>query len=625
MIPNIIHMMWFTGPKSRDFGFLNYLAVKIAAEVQKPDHYYFYYNAEPANNPHWEAIKPYVTMVQIDPPTEIGGVSLDYPQYQSDVVRLQKLLDHGGIYLDTDILLLKPLTPLMNNSCVMGADRYTNDRVGLHTTDPDQIASVANGVILAERGNPFIGQWLDAIPAAIKSDVWANHAVVLPFQMYCQDPSVFALQKVEAFIPFGFMDKFIFGNNDGDFARLDRAYSVHMWETIWTDDVKKIDNNYLRTEVNLFTRLFGKYAGEQAMRDKKLKVCVYAISKNEEMFVERFAASAKEADYVLIADTGSTDNTVATAQAAGCIVHSICISPWRFDLARNAALVLIPSDVDVCISLDLDEILEPGWREDLERVWKEDTTRLRYYFDWGCGIKFKYEKIHHRKGYMWHHPCHEYPIPDPRTNEVWADTDMLMVSHHPDPTKSRGQYLDLLAVSVKEDPRCPRNAFYYARELTFYGKLDEALEALNKYLTMPEATWMNERCYAYRLLGQTYENKGDQWSAESAYHKACAEAPNTREPWVDLAMLKFRQCQWPETYAAAMRALGVVNRELVYTCDPTVWGAKPHDLAAIAAWHMFMQDEAIKHATIAANLEPEDERLQANLRFILETPKEKAE
>ena len=347
-----------------------------------------------------------------------------------------------------------------------------------------------------------------------------------------------------------------------------------------------------------------------------MKIAVYAISKNEEHFVERFVASAKEADYVLIADTGSTDGTVAAAHAAGCMVRDICISPWRFDLARNAALALIPADADVCISLDLDEVLEPGWREEIERVWKEDTTRLRYFFDWGCGIKFKYEKIHHRKGYMWHHPCHEYPIPDPRTKEVWADTDMLLVSHHPDPTKSRGQYLDLLKVSVKEDPRCPRNAFYYARELSFHGEWNEAIAAVNRYLAMPEATWPNERCYAYRVMGKCYEELGRPWDAEAAYHRACAEAPNTREPWCAMALLMYRQGRWAESYAAATRALAIRDRDLVYTCDPEVWGSQPHDLASIAAWHLGLRDVAAQQAQLALSHNPADQRLQKNFEII---------
>ena len=349
---------------------------------------------------------------------------------------------------------------------------------------------------------------------------------------------------------------------------------------------------------------------------QKPKIAVYAISKNETQFVERFCTSAKDADLILIADTGSTDDTVQNALDNGAVVPSMCITPWRFDLARNAALALIPRDIDICISLDLDEELQPGWREEIERVWVlGETTRLRYLFDWGCGIAFYYEKIHARHGYMWHHPCHEYPIPDGRIVENWAQSDMLLVVHKPDPTKSRGQYLDLLELSVKEDPDCPRNAFYYARELSFHAKWREAIAACETYLALPRATWANERAYAYRVMGRSYKELGEHWQAEIAFQTGCIEAPGTREPWADLADLFYVQARWPECYAAAMRGLGIVNREQVYTVDPEVWGYKLHDLAAISAWNMGLVSEARKHGAAALEHAPNDLRLIDNMRW----------
>lgn len=349
-----------------------------------------------------------------------------------------------------------------------------------------------------------------------------------------------------------------------------------------------------------------------------MKIAVYAISKNEEKFVQRFCDSAQDADLILIADTGSTDNTVELARQQGATVHQIFVSPWRFDMARDTALALLPADIDVCISLDLDEELQPGWRKEIERVWEFDTTRLRYKFDWGSGIAFYYEKIHHRKGYRWHHPCHEYPVPDVRLVEKWASTDMLLVVHKPDSTKSRGQYLDLLKVAVTEDPRCPRNAFYYARELTFYCHWQEAIEALNRYLAMPEATWPNERAYAMRLLSQCHEElriDGLTWA-----RKACAEAPNTREVWCELAMLLYRRNAWVECFAAAMNCLAITNKELVYTMDPSVWGDKPHDLMAISAHKLGLKSIAVEHGEIAVlKTGGQDERLKNNLKIYMES------
>ena len=348
-----------------------------------------------------------------------------------------------------------------------------------------------------------------------------------------------------------------------------------------------------------------------------MKIAVSAISKNEAQFVQRFCDSAKDADLICIADTGSTDDTVKLALECGAKVHDICITPWRFDLARNAAIALLPRDIDVVISLDLDEVLEPGWREEIERVWElGKTTRLRYKFDWGCGISFFYEKIFARHGYRFWHAVHEYPRPDGRITEVYAHTDKLLVSHHPDPTKSRGQYMPLLELAVKEDPYCPRNAFYHARELTFYARWDEAITALNKYLAMPEATWANERCYAMRLLGKSYSEKGNPHEALKWFRLAVAEAPGTREPWVELSVQCYRLNMWAESYAAAKSALQIADKALVYTMDPEVWGEKPWDYASIAAWNLGLKDEAVNLCQKALELAPHDERIGHNLHYM---------
>ncbi len=352
-----------------------------------------------------------------------------------------------------------------------------------------------------------------------------------------------------------------------------------------------------------------------------LKIAVCAIAKNEAEFVSRFCESAKDADLILIADTGSTDGLPEVARECGAEVHHICITPWRFDHARNAALALLPRDIDIVISLDIDEILQPGWREEIERVWiPGETTRLRYMFDWGAGIAFYYEKIFARHGYFFHHPCHEYPVPDGRITEVWAQTDMLLAVHKPDPTKSRGQYLDLLELSVKEDPDCPRNAFYYARELSFHGQWQKSIDACETYLKLPRAIWQNERCYAYRVMGRCYSELGQVDSAERSFHLAASEAPNTREPWCELAMLMYRQHRWPECFAYASRALQITNRQMVYTVDPEVWGAQPHDLLALAAWNLGLKDMALEHAQRAVELCPDDKRLQDNVLWMQGKP-----
>jgi len=350
-----------------------------------------------------------------------------------------------------------------------------------------------------------------------------------------------------------------------------------------------------------------------------MRIAVYAISKNEEKFVERFCKSTEDADLVLIADTGSTDDTVGLARDHGALVHNVCISPWRFDKARDAALALLPKDIEVCISIDIDEILEPGWRAEIERVWVPGkTTRLNYMYDWGSNVKFFTNKIHGRHGYYWRHPCHEMLTLDPRSTEVFAHTDKQIVTHLPDPTKSRGQYMDLLEVGVKEDPHCPRNSFYYARELTFYNKHDEAIAEIKRYLALPNSTWNHERAFGMRLLGQSFFGKGNNEEGVAWYRKATHEAPDVRESWVELANACYKTGKWEECYAAAATALKITQRQYNYTSKPESWGPMPHDLAAIAAYRMGIKEKAVQHGQDALDLAPDDERLKKNLEYYKE-------
>lgn len=379
------------------------------------------------------------------------------------------------------------------------------------------------------------------------------------------------------------------------------------------------------TDEYRITHPIGTFIYRRPKRKTPIKIAVYAISKNEAAFVDAFTQSAADADYIIIGDTGSTDNTAALARAAGATVYDISIRPWRFDLARNAVLSLVPADVDVCISLDLDEKLAPGWRAEIERLWTPDvTTRLRYKFDWGQGITFHYEKIHHKSGYHWHHPCHEYPRADPRTRENLAISDMVLVTHHPDPTKSRGQYMDLLEVAVTEDPACPRNAFYYARELTFNSRWDEAIVALDRYMKLPAHLWDNEVSYAMRLMGQAHGKLGRPDEEMKWLRKACAETPNSREPWFALAAACNVRNDWAEMFGATSRALAITRRELVYTCDPTTWGYQMHDYHALAAHHLGLHELAIEHGEIALGMAPDDTRLQSNLTFYKKSADEAA-
>lgn len=343
-----------------------------------------------------------------------------------------------------------------------------------------------------------------------------------------------------------------------------------------------------------------------------MKVAVYTIAKNEAKFVPRWYESAKDADYILIADTGSTDDTVRHAKWLDINVINIEVNPWRFDVARNAALDALPDDIDYCIALDMDEILVPGWREQLEQV-PAGTTRPRYQYVWSWkddgtpGLVYGGDKIHARHGYRWKHPVHEVLMPQGLEVQHWVD---LQIHHHPDHAKSRGQYFPLLKLAVEEDPDDDRNAFYYARELFFHNHRDEAIAQFKRHLSLPRATWRPERAASMRYLAKLETDERETWLL-----RAVTEAPDRREAAIELADFYHLQQRWAECYAFATRALAITDKPLEYLCEEFAWGYLPHDLAALSAHFLGLRDKAVIHGRLAMDLNPDDERLRTNLNF----------
>jgi glycosyltransferase involved in cell wall biosynthesis len=344
-----------------------------------------------------------------------------------------------------------------------------------------------------------------------------------------------------------------------------------------------------------------------------MKIAVYSIAKNEAQFVQRWAESAKEADLILLADTGSTDDTVMIAKRLGVKVKKIKVDPWRFDAARNMSLDFIPTDYDYCIALDLDEVLLPGWRQAIENT-KPETTRIRYQYTWSWeadgkpGLVYGGDKIHRRNGYFWRHPVHEVLASEYPEVQEWAD---LQIHHYPDNTKPRSQYFPLLKLAIEEDPDDDRNAFYYARELFFHGHNEEAIIQFKRHLSLPRAVWKPERAASMRYLA-----KLDTAYTESWLLQACAETPERREPWVELAEYYYSVQQWPLCLAAAERAIAIVEKPLEYLCEPKSWGATPHDIASIAAWYVGTLNRAAEHAKKALEFEPDNERIRGNYEMM---------
>jgi tetratricopeptide (TPR) repeat protein len=343
-----------------------------------------------------------------------------------------------------------------------------------------------------------------------------------------------------------------------------------------------------------------------------MKIAIYAPSKNEEKNAASWADSCVEADYRVVIDTGSQDDTKDILQQRGVTVYDARIIPWRFDDAYNIAMSLVPEDADVLICLHMDERLEAGWRQLIESHWSPETTRLRYTYVWNWnsdgtpGRTWLGDRIHARKGFRWIGATHEGLCS--RLPETQTTCEKLRILHYPE-AKNKSGDLALLEEAVRENPSDARIRAYLGREYMYQGQKDKSVETYKEFLTMP--CWNVERGLAMQHLAQVDDANKLYW-----LKNACLETPLHREPLVELSRHYYHENNWSESYKYACRALAITHHPMDYSCTEEAWGWLPHDLAAIAAWNLSLRHESLKHAQDAVQKAPQDSRLQNNLKII---------
>lgn len=355
---------------------------------------------------------------------------------------------------------------------------------------------------------------------------------------------------------------------------------------------------------------------------KKYKIVVYAIAKNEEKFVKRWSSSMKEADEIYVLDTGSMDNTVQLLKENGVKVFSKKIKPWRFDVARNESLNLVPEDTDICVCTDLDEVFENGWRNKLEKLWKKDITRLGYNYNWSLDknnkpiVNFYIEKIHSRKNYKWTHPVHEVLEYIGNKDEKKFFTDQITLNHYPDNTKSRSSYLPLLELSVKEDPEDDRNMHYLGREYMYYQKWNKAIDTLIKHLSLPKASWKDERCASMRFIARCYKKLKRYEEAKMWLEKAVNEAPYLRDSYIERALLDYELEDWESIEYYCNKALEIKTHKKTYINETFSWDHTVYDLLSLSCFYQGKIKEALEFCNEALKLSPNNERLLSNKKII---------
>lgn len=352
------------------------------------------------------------------------------------------------------------------------------------------------------------------------------------------------------------------------------------------------------------------------------KICVYAIAKNEIKFIDRWYKSVKEADYICVLDTGSTDGSFEAFKKLKIITKQKTYKNFRFDTARNDSLKLIPNDADICVCVDLDEEFEAGWSKILKEKWSDNTTRARYRYTWNFnpdgseGIVFMGDKIHKNKMYNWKYPVHEVLNNLTNKKENFINIPEIKLNHKADNSKSRKSYLPLLELSVKEDPFDDRNMHYLGREYLFNKEYDKAIETLNKHLALPNSNWNEERCASLRYIAECYKHKNETNLQEKYLQLAILECNTIREPYFELGKLYFEQKEYLKSCLIFTEMLKIKNRQISYMSSPICWSSLPYDYLSICYYQLGDTKRAIQYVDKAIELNNE-QRLKENKNIFI--------
>ena len=370
------------------------------------------------------------------------------------------------------------------------------------------------------------------------------------------------------------------------------------------------------------------------------KICVYAICKNESQFVERWAKSMLEADSVVVLDTGSTDDTVEKLRSFGITVEQKIINPWRFDVARNESMKMIPDDCNILVCTDLDEVLDPGWAKVLRERWIDGVHKSCWYKyvwshmpDGSDGRIFWYNKIH-VKGYQWCFPVHEqlelipgYEKSVEGLKDLYIDEDGFKLHHYAVPKTSRKSYLPLLELRVQERPEDLSGWHYLTHQYHYESKHKECIECGQKMLEKFESQMSDlDKSNIHLFIGYSYRELKEYDKALASFYKGIEIDKTYVENYLEVADIYLNHSSLSKrfelAYGILKKCFKNMYRHYSWLEKDDSFASRPFDQLSLAAYYSGKKKESLLYAFIARERNKADERLKNNVDIILKNIKD---
>ena len=278
-IPKIFHFVYFG---FTNFTFIHYLSVATCYVVHRPKTIYLYVHHLPEDieceQAKWfRLIKPFVTLERVELPTQIFGRPVKKFQHMADVIRLEKLIERGGVYLDLDVVSLRPFGKLYQEKCVMGIQCPMTKYEGL-----------CNAVIMSEPKGEFITRWYQEY-TTFQSSRWDHHSVKIPHLLSKLFSNLLKVVDCKHFFPVSWEEPNFMVNRELD-HKLQDSNVVHLWESEWEKSVlKPQDYSILRKNstfsylvnpiINKFQRIVGKKISITSSKQNKSQLLIKSETK----------------------------------------------------------------------------------------------------------------------------------------------------------------------------------------------------------------------------------------------------------------------------------------------------------------------------------------------------------
>jgi len=288
-----------------------------------------------------------------------------------------------------------------------------------------------------------------------------------------------------------------------------------------------------------------------SQKTKSPQISVGMIVKDEEEMLGRALESVKEADEIIIVDTGSTDNTIEIAKKYTDKVYTEYKWNKNFAEARNFAKSKCTKDF--ILSIDADEQLDSSFEEVRNVINTADKL----------GKDFIYFKVKAKKKselssdcirafrnipeIEWKGAAHNYLTHKTRgKNKETSYYSSLKLGFYYSPTHAKypRRTLDILEEAVAKDPSLVREKFYLAREYAYFKEYIKAIYWFDEYFKTAHFRGEIAEAYLQKARCLWLLKKGEL--ARIACMHAIMTNPDFKEALIFMAEMNYepRKSKW---------------------------------------------------------------------------------